>query len=71
MLYVSNFSFVIPPYLAKKRLYYTINRLIAVILLKPEIQIKICDIRQNSTKNFKYEQLNAIIKHDNRILLRG
>ena len=43
MLYVSNLSFVIPPYLAKKRLYYTINRLIAVILLKPEIQIKICD----------------------------
>ena len=44
MLYVSNFSFVIPPYLAKKRLYYTINRLNAVILLKPEIQIKICVI---------------------------
>ena len=41
MLYVSNLSFVIPPYLAKKRLYYTINRLIAVILLKPEIQMKI------------------------------
>ena len=28
-------------------------------------------IRQNSTKNFKYEQLNAIIENDNRILLRG
>ena len=28
-------------------------------------------IRQNSKKNFKYEQLNAIIENDNRILPRG